>query len=58
MAQSLNLKVVAEGIETVEQADFVRERGCDEFQGYLISPAIAADEFTRFLQLDKPDDEI
>ena len=49
MASSLGLHVVAEGVETQEQSDFLRERGCDELQGYLLSPAVPPEEFTRFL---------
>ena len=53
MAQSLQLHVVAEGVETVEQADFLRERGCDELQGYLFSPPVPASDFVRFLERQK-----
>ncbi len=40
MAHNLRLKVVAEGVETVEQIRFLRERNCDEVQGYLVSRPI------------------
>ncbi len=50
MARDLGLRVVAEGIETEAQLQFLRERHCDDVQGYLISPPIAADEFERFLE--------
>jgi EAL domain-containing protein (putative c-di-GMP-specific phosphodiesterase class I) len=53
MAHSLGLKVAAEGVETVEQANFLREAHCDDLQGYLFSPAVPAEEFARFLQPQK-----
>jgi diguanylate cyclase (GGDEF)-like protein len=55
LAHGLQLKVVAEGVETQEQADFLRTSGCDEFQGYLISRAVPADEFERLLPRQKPE---
>lgn len=42
MAHSLNLKVVAEGVETRAQADFLRAQRCDQLQGYLISRPLPA----------------
>lgn len=53
MAHYLDLKVVAEGVETEEQANFLRERGCDYLQGYLLSRAMPAEEFERFLEEEK-----
>ncbi len=49
MARNLKLQVVAEGVETREQADFLVEHGCAHCQGYLFSPAIPADEFEGLL---------
>jgi diguanylate cyclase (GGDEF)-like protein len=52
MAHSLGLAVVAEGVETTEQEAFLAERGCDEYQGFLFSRAVTAEEFVRFLKKD------
>jgi diguanylate cyclase (GGDEF)-like protein/PAS domain S-box-containing protein len=49
LAHSLNVKVVAEGIEEVEQMAVLRDNGCDEVQGYLIARPMPADEATEFL---------
>lgn len=49
LAHSLNLYVVAEGVETIEQLRFLRDKGCDEIQGYVVSPAVPAAEFAEIL---------
>lgn len=45
MGHSLNLKVLAEGIETEEQLAFMRAHGCDEAQGHFFSKPLTDDEF-------------
>jgi len=50
LAHSLNLKVVAEGVETEEQSRLLRLLRCDEMQGYLFSEPVPGEIFeTRFL---------
>jgi EAL domain-containing protein (putative c-di-GMP-specific phosphodiesterase class I) len=50
LAHSLNLNVVAEGVETEEQARLLRLLRCDEMQGFLFSKAVPSEIFeTRFL---------
>lgn len=50
MGRSLQMKVVAEGIETREQLECLRRYGCPEGQGFYFSRAINAEDFTRLLQ--------
>ncbi|MDP1908015.1 MAG: EAL domain-containing protein, partial [Hyphomicrobium sp.] len=45
MTHNLRLKVIAEGVETVAQLDFLRAHGCDEIQGYYFSRPLAEDAF-------------
>jgi diguanylate cyclase (GGDEF)-like protein len=49
MAQSLKLKVIAEGVETEAQLNFLRQRGCYAMQGFLFSRPIAPDEVDKML---------
>jgi EAL domain-containing protein (putative c-di-GMP-specific phosphodiesterase class I) len=53
MAKSLKLNVVAEGVETEYQAEYLCAHGCDELQGYLLSRPIPAQDFLRFLEKGK-----
>jgi EAL domain-containing protein (putative c-di-GMP-specific phosphodiesterase class I) len=50
MAHNLGHRVIAEGVETQEQLDFLREKQCDEFQGYLFSRPIPAEELETMLR--------
>jgi EAL domain-containing protein (putative c-di-GMP-specific phosphodiesterase class I) len=50
MARSLELKVIAEGVETPAQLDFLREQGCDESQGYYHSRPLPAEQLEAFLR--------
>jgi EAL domain-containing protein (putative c-di-GMP-specific phosphodiesterase class I) len=52
LARGLQLKTVAEGVETGAQADFLRRHGCDTMQGFYFSRPLPADEFTRLLTDD------
>jgi len=50
LAHSLRLKVVAEGIETVEQLEFLKALGCDQYQGFYFSAAVPAADFAALLE--------
>jgi diguanylate cyclase (GGDEF)-like protein len=50
MAHSLQMNVIAEGVELKEQLEVLRREGCDEFQGYLCRPPLTEDELVRFVR--------
>ncbi len=54
MADSLRLKVVAEGVETEAQAVYLRDQGCDELQGYLFSRPLPATAMEQMLREPSP----
>ena len=49
MAHSLRLKVIAEGVEYAEQAEFLKHHGCDQMQGYLLTRPLPAEELEKML---------
>lgn len=49
MAHNLNIQVIAEGVETKEQMEFLRNHNCDELQGYFRSPPVPGDEIAQML---------
>jgi EAL domain-containing protein (putative c-di-GMP-specific phosphodiesterase class I) len=49
LAHSLNLKVVAEGVETADQLALLQQLGCDQYQGLHFSAALSAKEFERLI---------
>lgn len=53
LARDLRIGVVAEGVETADQLDYLRQIGCDEVQGYLISRPVAADAVMALLETKK-----
>jgi EAL domain-containing protein (putative c-di-GMP-specific phosphodiesterase class I) len=54
MAHSFDLRAVAEGVETEEQARFLRIQGCDEMQGFLFSQALSPEQAAELLERDAP----
>ncbi len=50
MGKSLKLTVVAEGVETLEQQTFLRDRDCDEMQGFYFSKPISSEQFAELLR--------
>lgn len=49
MAKELHINTLAEGVETIEQLDFLRGKGCDYIQGYYFSKPIPSEDFTKLL---------
>lgn len=50
MAHNLDLKVIAEGVETLEHSEFLRQLNCDELQGYFFSKPLPQDDFEQLWQ--------
>jgi sensor c-di-GMP phosphodiesterase-like protein len=49
LAKALGLKIVAEGVETSSQFNYLRQLGCDEIQGFLFSKPLRKDQFVSFV---------
>jgi diguanylate cyclase (GGDEF)-like protein len=54
LGRALKLRVLAEGVETEAQLAFLRTRGCDEFQGYLFSRPVPADDVPNLIRTSPP----
>lgn len=50
MASSLGIETIAEGVETLGQMDYLREKGCHEVQGYYVSPPLQPKAFEEFVR--------
>jgi EAL domain-containing protein (putative c-di-GMP-specific phosphodiesterase class I) len=50
MAHNLGLEVIAEGVETEAQAEFLRSEGCEEAQGFLYGRPVSAADFEEYLR--------
>ena len=49
MARNMGLEVIAEGVETQDQCEFLRQQACDEYQGYYLSKPLPAQQFEALL---------
>jgi EAL domain-containing protein (putative c-di-GMP-specific phosphodiesterase class I) len=49
LSQAFGLSVIAEGVETRGELDFLADHGCDEYQGYYFAAPLPADQFERLL---------
>jgi EAL domain-containing protein (putative c-di-GMP-specific phosphodiesterase class I) len=47
LGQALNMKTIAEGVETIQQHEFLTSAGCGEFQGFLCTPALPPADLTK-----------
>jgi EAL domain-containing protein (putative c-di-GMP-specific phosphodiesterase class I) len=54
LVHALGLVAVCEGVETPEQLAVVRDLGCDAVQGYVVAPAMLADEVAEFVASRRP----
>ncbi|MFI5011040.1 MAG: EAL domain-containing protein [Hyphomicrobiales bacterium] len=54
LGQKLNLRVIAEGVETDQQVAFLRDNNCDEVQGYHFSKPLSAADFEEFIKKPSP----
>ena len=54
LGHSLDLRVIAEGVETDKQLEILRRHHCDEYQGFLFSAAVPAEQFERILEAHAP----
>lgn len=57
MAHNLGLEVIAEGVETTEQLEFLRKNGCKVFQGFLFGKPITQTEFAQLVKLGVSDED-
>jgi len=48
MGQTLKMKIIAEGVEEIEQVEYLRAVGCDEYQGFFMSRALSVRDFEKF----------
>lgn len=53
MAEALGMETVAEGVETEDQQQFLRRRGCDQYQGYFFSPPVSLDKFIEMVRRNR-----
>ena len=56
LGSNLNMEILAEGVETQAQLDFLKEKGCDAYQGYIKSKPLPADEFLKLLRENNKND--
>ena len=54
MGRSLNLRVVAEGVETAEELKFLQDHNCDDAQGYYFSRPVPSRQFAALLESGLP----